>query len=78
MTSFEGSVLWDHLAHLRHYGQYVMLLGGWLDPTIGRWVLGWERGAKELHVMEPFNAQYAVYSEQFISDRGYGSQVWVS
>lgn len=70
--------LWRQLRRLRRHGRYVMLLGGWIDPTIGHWVLAYERDATSVEVMGPYSAERFRYPRRIVEARSYGVQVVIS
>lgn len=77
-ASIFGSVQqWQALADLRRHGQYALILGGFLSPNFGHWVLAYERGPAGLSVMEPFNGEHGLYTERFVASRTWGAQVWL-
>lgn len=78
IRTFNRDQLWPQMKALRHHGAYMMLLGGWLDPTVGHWVLAYERGASVVEVMGPYDARRFAYPRRFIADRTYGAQVLLS
>lgn len=77
VTSFNGDVLWKHLGNLRHYGHYCILLGGWLEPSIGHWVLAYQRSSTALDVMGPWGREYDTYLKGYVDSGSWGSQVWL-
>lgn len=76
-TIFGRDQEWQELGTLRRHGQYALILGGWLSPSVGHWVLAYERGGAGLSVMEPFHGEHALYTERFVSSRRWGAQVWL-
>lgn len=75
---FGTGQLWHALEGLRHHGVYMLVLGGWLDPVVGHWVLAYERASTVVEVMGPYDARRFAYPKRFIAERSYSSQVLLS
>lgn len=63
-----GRDSWDHMAKLRHFGFYRIVLGYWLTFPSLHWVVAYERTSKVVRVMDPWNAEdRAITREDFQS-----------
>lgn len=67
--------LWSACSQLRNKGRYMLLLGGWLSPTFGHWVLAYQRNNVAVDVMGPGEGIYTTYSPQWLNDRSWNTQV---
>jgi hypothetical protein len=72
-----GDALWKSLGYLRKHGRYALILGHWLSPDYGHWVLAYERDGSAVRVMGPWGNAYARYSPQHLESLSMGSQVWL-
>lgn len=77
-ATFGSPTLWRQLRRLRNHGRYMMLLGGWIDPTIGHWVLAYSRDSEAVEVMGPYSSRRFRYPRRILDTRGYGVQVVLS
>ena len=77
-TVYPSADLWAPLAKLRRFGRYALLLGNWISPTEGHWVLAYERGTTTVMVMGPWDGAYFAYTRARVEAQSLGSQLWVS
>lgn len=73
-----GSDELERLRRLRHFGVYRIILGRWIFPATGHWVVAYESAGDIVNVMDPWIADHRPYSTAFIRGSSLHAHVVVS